>query len=48
MGEVEADPTPTTSDHDQDLHGWSKGDKYTVVVIVSRNIDASRHLKEKQ
>ena len=48
VGEVEADPIPAISDHNQDLLGWSKGDKFTVAAIASRNIDASRQPKEKQ
>ena len=46
--EVEADQIHATSDHDQDLHGWSKGDKFTAVAIALRSIDASRQPREKQ
>ena len=48
MGEVKADLVHAISDHDQDLHGWSNGDKFTVVVTASRSIDVSSQPKEKQ
>ena len=47
VGEVEADPIPAISDHDQDILGWSKGDRFMVAATVSRNIDASHQPKEK-